>query len=564
MRSLDDSYRILLSFFIEPSLKVLPHAHNLTGCLSNTSQRVPALGSRTRQMTLRRVPIRCVPVVGILCLTLAMTSCQSALWTRPSCVAADPIKCSFSPPVRPADHEQFASSNAAMTLVSHRYQPVTTVVGKRSLTLDDCRATALANNLKVHVARLEDLTKAAMAESNRTKMLPRMLFYADLAQKDNQIYDYNDVLGQEGRPPRIGSIGEGKEYKTSKERGTWRYVLEARWNVTDAALAYYLSKSTLNNKLREHHQKVRIAQKLIAAVDQAHFRLLSLQKSLPVAEELVYLRSKIARDTRKLAEKGALGIVECDKARQKEIRAERILSKIRHEIERQRDILSSAMGLSPDNSIDGGFRVSGTLFAPSLKASLCDLEMQAVRNRPEALDAGLTHINSTNELQRTMIKSFPKLKVYWKYTRDQNKYLYRKDWKEIGAYVYFDLMEWFQNQGETKAARAQVAATHAKMGVVALGIASQVRVAAVDYSDAMSQLRSVEASLKSTEQVWQALKQKAPRDDPDKIALDEARATILQDTLDRNKALGEVNARLAELQGAMGTNYSEPPPCGQT
>jgi len=195
--------------------------------------------------------------------------------------------------------------------------------------------------------------------------------------------------------------------------------------------------------------------------------------------------------------------------------------------------------------------------APSVKASICDLEMQALRNRAEAFDAGLTHINSTNELKKTMIKSLPKVSVFWKYTRDQNKYLYRKDWKDIGAHVYFDLMKWFENRSETKAARAEAAAAHAKMGVVALGIASQVRVAALDYSDAMAKLKSAEASLESTEQVWRAMKQKTPQDEPDKIALDEARATILQGILDRNEALGEVNATLAELQGAMGTNYIE-------
>lgn len=507
--------------------------------------------------------IRWSPMGGVFCLMLLMASCQSAMLTRPSCEeAASPVQCSFNGAAGPIPHEQVTRSNAVMTLVHHRGKPVTAAVGKRSLTLDDCRSIVLANNLEVQVARLEELTKAAIAESTKTKMLPRMLFYADLIQRDNQFYSYSDVLGQEGRPPRTGAIDGGvTDYYTSQERSIWRYVLEARWNITDAALAYYLSKSSVNDKLKAHYQRVRIGQKLVATVDQAYFRLLSLQKSLPEAEELVSVRSKIAQDTKKLADKGIVGIVDYDKARQKELKAGRILAKIRNEIEKQRNILASAMGLSPDRCADGGFRVTGALSIPSFKASPCDLEIQAAQNRPEAFDAGLTHINSSNELQRTIIKSLPKVSLYWKLTNDKDKYLYRKDWKDIGAYVYFDLMEWFEGLSETKAAKAQVAGTQAKMGVVALGIASQVRVAALDYSDAMAELKSVQASLDSTEHVWRVMKQKPPRDEMERIAVEEAKATILQDTLDRNKALGEVNASLAELQGATGTNYNEPRPC---
>jgi hypothetical protein len=50
--------------------------------------------------------------------------------------------------------------------------------------------------------------------------------------------------------------------------------------------------------------------------------------------------------------------------------------------------------------------VKGALSALSLKASVFHPEIQALRNRPEAFDAGPTHINSINELQSAMMKIF--------------------------------------------------------------------------------------------------------------------------------------------------------------
>ncbi len=516
-------------------------------------------------MRVQRALTRWVPMGAVFCLNLLMVSCQPALLTRPTCQAgsADPVQCSFSASAIPTDHEPFIRANAAAALEYHRYQPVTRVVGKRSLTLDDCRNIALTNNLEVHVARIEELTKAAVAESHKTKALPRLLVYADLIQRDNQLYVYSDVLGQEGRTPRTGAVDGGvTDYYTSQERSIGRYVLETRWNLTDAALAYFLSKSSSNDRLKSHYQKVRVAQKMISAVDQAYFRLLGLQKSLPVAEELVSIRSKLSKEMKQSADRGVVGITEYEKARQQELRAGRALSKIRNETEKQRNILASLLGLSPDRHVDGGFRVTGDLSVPSFQAPISDLEMQAVHNRPEAFEAGLTHINSTNELQSAMVKSFPKVTVYWKHTQDKDKYLYRKDWRDVGVYVYFDLMEWWENRSENKAAKAQVAGTHAKLGVVALGIASQVRVAALDYSEALAELKAVQGILESADRVRRTAKQKPPKDDIERIIAGDAKAAVLQDILERNKMLGEVNARLSELLGVLGTNYQEPVPTG--
>ena len=96
-------------------------------------------------------------------------------------------------------------------------------------------------------------------------------------------------------------------------------------------------------------------------------------------------------------------------------------AKLRNELEKQRNILASAMGLSPDYCVDGGFYVVGSLTRPVMNMALCDLEMQAMRSRPEAFESGLTHLNSTNDLKRAIIKYLPKATTFWRVTRDKDR-----------------------------------------------------------------------------------------------------------------------------------------------
>lgn len=126
--------------------------------------------------------------------------------------------------------------------------------------------------------------------------------------------------------------------------------------------------------------------------------------------------------------------------------------------------------------------------------------------------------------------------------------------------MYCDLLEWVTGTHQSNAARLDAQATERKTGMVALGIASQVRVAALEYADTLAELQSAEASLNSSEEAFRSAGQKRPKDEMEKLALADLKAYMLEDTIARDRALGETNAALAELQGAMGINYSEPPP----
>jgi outer membrane protein TolC len=495
-----------------------------------------------------------------------ITSCHSAMMSSfwPQIPATSPgqsLATALNPFVA-EDHVRFTAVNIPRVLAASRARPPALTIGKNCLALEECRSMALANNLEIQIARVDVLTKEAVKNSSLARGLPHFLFSSELSERDNPPYSYSDILGQEGLVPDPGSGGTGvTNYSTSHERSTWRYVLETRWSSIDAVLAYYLSRNAQNDRFRSHYQKVRVAQKLVAVVDGAYFRLLSLQESLPYAKQLVSIRTRIADSMRRLRNKTIIRVEDYDRADQKSIEARRVLAKIRNEMERQRNILASAMGIPPESCMDGGLSVTGKMCAPKFSAQLCDLEVVAVKNRPEAYQAGLDHLNSVNDIKRTVVRYLPKVEGFWRYTRDKDKYLYNKDWKEVGVLIQVDLLDWLITGNESKVARTAADKTYKELGAVALGITSQVRVAALAYDDSLDELETRGASMAGSEKVQEIARMRASGDDLSQLELDEAEGNLLYQKLQRIRAIGEANATLAELQSALGTNYKEPHPC---
>ena len=459
------------------------------------------------------------------------------------------------------NHRQFVNAHSADILMNHRVKPVSAVVGKRVLTLEDCRAQALSNSLEIQAGRLDELTQRAIRYSNRTRMLPHFLYSGDLSQRDNYRYSYSEVLGLEGSSPNPLNPGTGvTSYSTGHERGTWVQILEARWSATDAALAYYVSNSSANDRLKAYYRRVRTSQKVLEVVDGAFFRLLAAQECLPLAERLVAIRNGTRAKLTELLKEKLARIEDVHRGEDKAIRATRLAARLRADMESQRDLLATAMAISPDSCIDGGFCVVGALRMPPCAPQICTLEMAAVQNRPEAFEAGLTHLNSANDVKRTIVKIFPRLSTFWRFSRDKDKFLYEKEWKEVGVSVYFDLIEWVASLHELGAAKSTAAKTEREMGAVALAITSQVRQAAVKVGDSLEEVRAQEASLASFGRLYDSLEKRLSVQDLDKISVEEARGDLLEGKINRLKALAEANAASAVLESSLGRNYQEPIP----
>jgi outer membrane protein TolC len=464
-------------------------------------------------------------------------------------------------PFSQVDHVALSRKKAADNLAAYRITPSRQVTGKPSLSLEDCRRLALTRNLDLQAARVDELTKAALRQSGEKKILPHLVFNAELSERDNYRYSFSDVLGREGLTPEPAALGTGvTNYSVGHERSSWRYSMELNWSPNDAALAYFLALNGGNDRLSSHYQKVRVAQKLVGTVEAAFFRLLGSEDRLSLARELMGIRSKALEEIERLLRRQMTTSEEYRRAKTNSIRASRLMATVKTELERQREILASAMGISPHCDYLDKFSVCGALTRPHYRECVSAMEMKAVNNRPEAYLAGLNLMTSLNDVKRSIIKCFPKIRGFWRYTRDKDRYLYNKDWKEVGLNINFDITEMWSQLDESRAAKTEALKQDRKTGVAAVTVASQVRSAALLYFRALEELENARQSVRNAEKYYRNMLIKYRADKTPELKLNETEADLIEERMAWKKALGEANAALAKLNEAMGVNYQQPPP----
>ncbi len=425
------------------------------------------------------------------------------------------------------------------------------------VTLEQCRRIALSNNLDLLSSKLSELSHKHLSRAHFMEIAPSLLFEGQYDVKDNDVYSYSDVLGFEGEGPALGPGAGVTHYSTAQERNRWRHLLEIRWSPTEAALSYYLSRSSKNDQLKAHYERVRLAQKLMETIDASFHRILSYQLSIPMARKLVTIRKQIADSSRELLTDQLISVESYQVMKIDLVKSKGYLSRLRTDLIRSRSALLYAMGLTPD-LCSKGLDVIGQLDIPCYRPKLCDAELAAVNNRPEAYQAGLTRLKSIDHLRTIQVERFPKITIFWSRTGDTNKFLYNNDWKEFGILAQVDLIDWLAKGAQSKSKSLDSQRTKVEMSAIALTLSSEARMAALDYFAVLERLKTVEESLSSAMRLYENAKQKAIGGAVDRLTLKKTQADMIFEKIERIRLIGEANACLAKLRSAMGVNYHEP------
>ncbi|MFH1112666.1 MAG: TolC family protein, partial [Pseudomonadota bacterium] len=471
-------------------------------------------------------------------------------------------------PFSPVDHVALTRNRVDSSFADTRARPAATLAGKSVLTLVECRNVALANNHDIRMARREGLVLSAQESLQKKKILPHMVFSGQLGEADNQRWGYSEPLGQQGILGQASTLipfSGITTFGSGKERFTGQYSLELNWSPTFALDAYFLSVNSRNMSRDMRYQAVRKTQEVIGSVDAAFFRLLALQEALPLAEKAAGIRGEVVRKRKDLYGRNLIGFEELADAQDKSIRAGQVLSQLTIEVERQRNILASLMGVSPDTPDVPGFAVVGSLnempaehrlFAGALR----NLERVGLENRPEPYRAVLKYLNSINDVKRAFVKYCPEITGYFRYTRDKDKFILENEWKDVGVNVRFDLLNLLTAMDESQSARLSLEQADTQIVSLTEKIASQIRAAALKYLDAHASVRSAVDSLRNAQTGLEVARNKHEQGDLRKVQVDEATAEVLANRMRLISAMGEQGATLSELYAALAMNYQEPGP----
>ncbi len=290
--------------------------------------------------------------------TLALIILIPAITCLCSCQSAFLAPFTLCNPFASVDHVQLTQFKAATSVIDTRVKPATAVTGKQQLTVNDCKALAMASCPDLRVTCLEELSKGYAARSFAKRMFPHLVMASELGQTEAPRWYY-------GEPNLFGTsqtVASGA-YDLLRGRDLRRYSAEVSWSPNDAGQAYFLYDNSRKDELMMHYDKVRKAQELLGLVEAAYYRLLSLQESIPNAVKVASMRSSTLDKMKDLYGKHLIGLEQLNDAQQRLTRSQLALTHMQSEAERQRNLLASKMGISPNYTVDGGFRLVGVLDA---------------------------------------------------------------------------------------------------------------------------------------------------------------------------------------------------------
>jgi outer membrane protein TolC len=442
----------------------------------------------------------------------------------------------------------------------YRARPLSAVShGKDVLTADDCVRIALENSLDVATAAWDEQVKQSLAGSTRVRMLPRIETYFEQSARDRPMWSRSDVMGAEGLWERTGpQPGTGvTNFSTARERGQRQMNAQLKWSPMDACMARYLTQVRRNEAQQARYQRVRVAQQLVGTVTATFYRLLALTEALPKAKALEGNRQSIAKDLQSLDENAMVDKQELILARSLLTEATGVLSDMYVSIEKQKELLASAMNVSPCSS----YKLLGNLLPVPPCVDSCKLEADALVNRPEAYQADLTFLSSVSDQKRLITKLFPRVEGYLGYFRDENKFIDNRNWFDGGMRISWEVMDFASTLLEQGAAKEKVFKNDQERALVSMGILTQVKIKTLESIKAVEKFKKQSqllADARETLRVVQDVEQARDRGATQKtmrIARQRALCAVLQGEIDRLMALGEVHAAFAELAVAVGSNY---------
>lgn len=451
--------------------------------------------------------------------------------------------------------------NASLVLRNYRSKPVQSAnLGKSMLSLHDCRRIALQNSLDMLTAMWDEQVKRSLADSTSMKIYPTIASRYEMTERSGLAFSRSDVIGQEGAYEVIGpGPGTGvTNFSVGRERFARQWQGEVKWSPMDSAMARYLTRVKENDATSAAYQRVRVAQQLTGTVTAAFYRLMALSLAMPKAQALVSNRAAVVNDLQALYDKRLIDGRDLIDARVALANAKQLLTDIRVNTGKQRELLAAAMNVNPDSC----YELSGSLEPfPNYCLDPKKLEVAALVNRPEAYQADLTFLSSNDEYRRLIVKCFPRAEGFFGLFRDENKYLLYKNWTDGGLRVTWDLMDFAGNLLECKAAKERIVKTDSERALVSLGIVSQVRLRTLDaikaletYKKTVAILNEAGKELRLAKDI-EEVKDAGARRKVMRIQRQQALCRRLEAETDRFLALGEARAALAELDTAVGSNY---------
>ena len=334
-------------------------------------------------------------------------------------------------------------------------------------------ALAINNNKDLKVKILEASLSNKRIEDVEFDMLPSMAANAGYTGSEKYTASTSATVANDDKAGALGS-----SYSTSRNRDQIEQDIGFTWNALDFGLSYIRAGQSSDRYLIAKENEKKVANNIARDVIRAYWRTLSAQKLIEKYDPLLVKVYNALNDSQKIEELLLQKPMDALLYQKELLDIQRALQTQRQSFVNAEVELKSLMGLMPYDKIN---LVETDQPLNEIDMNLNEMELYAMVNRPELIEADYEERISVNETKAGLRALLPGLNFNAEWTSSNNDYLMNKGNFEYGSSIGANLLNVFRapkikeiNEMNTEIVREQRLA-------LSMAVLSQVHLSNIDY-----------------------------------------------------------------------------------
>ena len=350
------------------------------------------------------------------------------------------------------------------------------------LSLEEAMERAMIFNLDHQVAKLNVALASLQYKASRFDLLPELTTAAGYTTRD-KIYasSSQSVLTHQ----------ESLEPSTSLDKRTRTADLTLSWNLLDFGMSYFQMHQQADQVLIAKERRRKAAQNLMIQLRQAFWNAYGAQRMTDSINKAVIKAENALEVAGKSGRERLRPLLEDLLYRKQLMVMIRELEGLRDEMDRAWPILANLINLPIGQRVE--LIAQENLPLPELSLSLEQMEVQALKNRPELVEIGYQQRINALDTKKELTRLLPQIDFSMGHHYDSNSYLVHNKWNQGAAQISWNLLNLVSAPSKMKAARARENVTRTATLALGMAVLSQVHVANLDFAMQLNRFKRAQA-----------------------------------------------------------------------
>lgn len=416
-------------------------------------------------------------------------------------------------------------------------------IGK-TMSLQECIATALKNNLQTRISEMEVQVQKEMETAEALGMLPQLNINDNFTTRS----EYN-ASGSE----KIEATGKTYGASYSEDRTINYLNIDLLFSFLDFGLTYFNTRQQADRAFLAKQRGERAAQNLAFDVVRAYFKVAASQRAMNLTNSLLDECKNRYDQIYELGKQRKISPARAFYESKRFIEMEKRLTEYIRNYESSCVELRTLMGYYPNSDIivdESYLNRVPNFYLPSIDA----MEQIAILQRPELYEADIQkHINIL-ECRKVILMMFPNVKLYADWSYSNNSFLYNRSWFELGLRAAYNLLKIPQYVAKYRTYASQVESEEMRSYAQAVAVMAQVRIAEGNFRSALERYKlNRDVHTNYDIHLQDALSmQKSGGTNLSQLDVDHIRLETTQTNIDSIIALGEYYVAYYRLLNVMG------------